>query len=134
MSNFAENKDFFNAIRQFKNARINRAKLVNSLKKRYTTRLVQKIASIFDWSNGNLEPEVFYNRLNDFLLHPKDIDSLAHLRIFKRFAFQMFDMNCDLMICETDIFTFIESHKEDDDFFSKCLIYDMQDISAVFKQ
>ena len=42
-----------------KNARINKNKLVNYLKKRYTGRLVQKATSIFDFSNGNLEKEVF---------------------------------------------------------------------------
>lgn len=108
---------------------------MNYLKKRYTTRIVQKIVSIFDWSNGTLDANDFYTRLNDFLLHPKEItDPVAHLRVFKRFAFQLFDMNCDQNVCETDIFTFIESHKEDNDFFSKSLIYDLQDISAVFKQ
>jgi len=56
-----------------KNARINKNKLVNYLKKRYTGRLVQKATSIFDFSNGNLEKEVFYNRLNDVFLNPKEL-------------------------------------------------------------
>lgn len=132
----ASSDDSNEIIRLLKNARINRAKLVNFLKRRYTGRLVQKIASVFDWSNGNLEPDAFYGKLNDFLLHPKETvnDAASHLKIIKRFAFQMLDMNCDKHICETDIFTFIESHKNDNDFFSKCLIFDLQDISSVFKK
>ena len=40
----------------------------------------------------------------------------------------MFDMNCDNLICETDLFTFLELHKNDDKMFKKVLIYDLQDI------
>ena len=39
----------------------------------------------------------------------------------------MFDMNCDQMICETDLFSFLELHKKDE-FFQKTLIFDIQDI------
>lgn len=46
----------------------------------------------------------------------------------------MLDMNCDKSLCEADLFTFIESHKEDNDFFGKCLIYDLQDIAAVLSE
>lgn len=45
----------------------------------------------------------------------------------------MFDMNCDQMICETDLFTFLELHKKDD-FFEKTLIFDIQDIVQAFRQ
>jgi hypothetical protein len=78
-----------NEVTKLKNARINKNKLVNFLRKRYTGRLVQKVASIFDWSNGNVEPEVFYHRLDDVLLHPKECsnDAAAYLRTLKRFAF-----------------------------------------------
>ena len=68
------------------------------------------------------------------LLHLKDQPREAdHLRTLKRFAFQMFDMNCDKMICETDIFTFLESHREDE-YLKTTLNYDMQDIIRAFKQ
>jgi len=79
-----------------KNVRINKNKLVNYLKKRYTGRLVQKVASIFDWSNANVEKEFFYNRLNDVLLNPKELrndrndyisNKLIQLKTLKRFAF-----------------------------------------------
>lgn len=38
-------------------------------------------------------------------------------------------MNCDGQICEGDLFTFLELHKDDNDLFKKTLIYDIQDIS-----
>ena len=44
----------------------------------------------------------------------------------------MLDMNCDSKICENDIFTFLELHREDS-FFKTALIYDLQDIIAAFK-
>ena len=44
----------------------------------------------------------------------------------------MLDMNCDKMLCETDLFTFLELHREDS-FFKTALIYDLQDIVAAFK-
>lgn len=43
----------------------------------------------------------------------------------------MLDMNCDQMICETDLFSFLELHKEDD-YFHKTMIYDLQDIVTAF--
>ena len=43
----------------------------------------------------------------------------------------MLDMNCDQMICETDLFSFLELHKEDE-YFHKTIIYDLQDIVQVF--
>ena len=36
-----------------------------------------------------------------------------HYRLLKKFAFQVLDMNCDRMICEADLFTFLELHKDD---------------------
>ena len=83
---------------RLRNCKMYKGKLVTYLKKRYTGRLVQKLASIFDWSNGNMPHEVFYQRVQDILIKPKELpagDSAGHLRILKRFAFQMFDMNCD---------------------------------------
>ena len=44
----------------------------------------------------------------------------------------MLDMNCDQKICETDLFTFLEAHNEDE-FFKKALNYDLQDIVAAFR-
>ena len=44
----------------------------------------------------------------------------------------MLDMNCDQKICETDLFTFLEMHNEDE-FFKKALNYDLQDIVAAFR-
>lgn len=43
----------------------------------------------------------------------------------------MLDMNCDQKICETDVFTFMELHK-DPTFFERVLIYDIQDILRTF--
>ena len=43
----------------------------------------------------------------------------------------MLDMNCDQMICETDLFSFLELHK-DDEYFHKTMIYDLQDIVTAF--
>ena len=91
--------------------------LLTYLKKRYTSRLAQKFASLFDWSNGQIDYDVFYQRIEAVLLRPRDIHSDdEHLGIIKKFAFQMFDMNCDQMICETDLFTYLELHKNDDYF------------------
>ena len=70
----------------------------------------------------------------DVLLKPKDLNinnpnyNTEHIKFLKKFAFQLLDMNCDGMICETDLFTFLELHKDDDNFFKTTLIYDMQDI------
>lgn len=46
----------------------------------------------------------------------------------------MLDMNCDNMICETDLFTYLELHNKDDDHFSKCMIYDIQDIGMTLQE
>jgi len=42
-------------------------------------------------------------------------------------------MNCDNQLCETDLFSFLELHKQDE-FFRHCLNYDLQDIGVAFKQ
>ena len=107
------------------------------MKKRYSTRLSQKLASIFDYPNIAIEYDVFYKRLEEILLvnhrtPPVDPrDPVEHARTLKRFAFQMLDMNCDQMICETDLFSFLELHK-DDEYFHKTMIYDLQDIITAF--
>ena len=81
---------------------------------------------------------MFYQRLETVLVHPKASDfeqgdyEKQHIRLLKKFAFQMLDMNCDKMLCETDLFTFLELHREDS-FFKTALIYDLQDIVAAFK-
>lgn len=63
--------------------------------------------------------------LEKCLIRPKDAaDEIQHVRILKRFAFQMLDMNCDQMICETDLFTFLELHSEDS-FFRETLTQDI---------
>ena len=120
---------------RLKNAKINKKGLNQFLKKRYTGRLMQKIACIFDWSKGFLDYNDFYTRLSDVLLHPKEpSDAESHKKILKKFAFQMFDMNCDHQICETDIFTFLELHNKDDDLFKQVLIYDIQDILVALRR
>lgn len=43
----------------------------------------------------------------------------------------MLDMNCDQKICETDVFTFMELHK-DHSYFEQVMIFDMQDILQTF--
>lgn len=48
----------------------------------------------------------------------------VHITALKKLAFQMLDMNCDKKICETDLFTFMESHK-DQTFFEQVLVSDM---------
>ena len=40
----------------------------------------------------------------------------------------MFDMNSDSHICESDLFTFMELHK-DDEFYQNVMTQDLQDIS-----
>ena len=93
------------------------------------------MACIFDWSNTQESYEPFYQRLIDVLLKPKDLKDNSsnyqydHSKLLKKFAFQILDMNCDGMICEADLFTFLELHKEDSEFFKTTLIYDIQDIS-----
>jgi len=42
-------------------------------------------------------------------------------------------MNCDDRLCETDLFGFLEHHKQDL-FFEECLIYDLQDIGKALKE
>lgn len=73
------------------------------------------------------------------LFPPKDgtMDDLKHMKVhvtaLKKLAFQMLDMNCDKKICETDLFTFMESHK-DQTFFEQVLVSDMQDIVKTFEK
>ena len=45
----------------------------------------------------------------------------------------MLDMNCDGKICETDIFSFMEMHNNDE-FFRETFLFDMQDIVRKFKE
>ena len=122
---------------RYQNVKVDRRILVSYLKKRYSSRLAQKLASIFDWSNIAVEYDVFYKRLEEILLvnhrtaHADQRDPVEHVRTLKRFAFQMLDMNCDQMICETDLFSFLELHKEDD-YFHKTMFYDLQDIVSAF--
>lgn len=114
--------------------KVTRKTLMTYLRKRFATRVATKMACIFDWSNQQVPAEAFYQRMLDVLLRPKDMNSSSpnyaedHKRLLKKFAFQMFDMNCDNLICETDLFTFLELHKNDDKMFKKVLIYDLQDI------
>ena len=115
-----ENKD----IKNLKNASINKKTLMNYLKKRYTHRLAQKMTALFDWSNLQIDYDVFYSKLENLLVRPRDCeDEEHHLRIIKKFAFEMLDMNCDRMVCEVDLFSFLEMHT-DKDYFKETLIYD----------
>jgi hypothetical protein len=40
-------------------------------------------------------------------------------------------MNCDSHLCETDLFTFMELHK-DDEYYQNIMVYDVQDIAQAF--
>lgn len=53
-----------------------------------------------------------------------DTYATKHVKTLKKFAFQMLDMNCDGKICETDIFSFMEMHNNDE-FFRETFLYDM---------
>jgi len=44
----------------------------------------------------------------------------------------MLDMNCDSHLCETDLFTYLELHK-DDEYYQNIMIYDIQDIAQAFR-
>ena len=113
------------------NLKVTRKTLIAYLRRRYSARVATKMACIFDWSNTQESYEAFYQRLVDVLLKPKDLNSNAvnyqydHSKLLKKFAFQILDMNCDGMICEADLFTFLELHKEDSEFFKTTLIYDI---------
>ena len=118
-----ENKDK-HEIKNLKNAGINKKTLMNYLKRRYTNRLSLKIAALFDWSNLQIDYDVFYQRIESILVRPRDCESEEdHLRVLKKFAFQMLDMNCDKLVCEVDLFNFLELH-ENDTFFKETFIYD----------
>ena len=93
--------------------------------------MAQKISSIFDWSQTQIEYNVFYETIEKVLLRPRDMQKEEHIRNFKKFAYCMFNMNCDGGICEADLFTFLELHS-DNEFFKKALIFDIQDISNAF--
>ena len=110
-----------------------RPTLLAFLKTRYTARLAQKLATIFDWSNGMIDYDVFYKELERILIKPKDANEMQHVRLMKRFAFMMLDMNCDQMLCETDLFTFLQSHDQND-FFRETLNHDIQAIAEAFTQ
>lgn len=113
--------------------------LTNFLKNRYTGRIANKLAAIFDWSNPQLEYYAFYERVDSILFPQKDPSMNDqqhmnfHIRSLKKLAFQMLDMNCDLKICETDLFSFMELHK-DNTFFEQVLIHDMRDIVKNFEK
>jgi len=71
-------------MRTILNVKIMRKTLLAYLKKRYTSRLASKMTCIFDWSNQQLEYDVFYSRMDAVLLRPKDLDLMKTL---KKFAF-----------------------------------------------
>ena len=124
------------------NLKVTKTSFTNYLRKHYAARVAQKMSCILE-SQQNYSHEDFYTRVNDLLLKPKDPHNIEnkrdlpheeHKRLLKKFAFQMLDMNCDGMICETDLFTFLELHKDDDTFFKTTLIYDIQDIARAFNK
>jgi len=53
-----------------------RPTLLAFLKTRYTARLAQKLATIFDWSNGMIDYDVFYKELERILIKPKDANEM----------------------------------------------------------
>lgn len=110
------------------------------LEARYDKRLALKILALFDWS-VNLKFEKFTERVHEFILKPRsdggDNDYSESVRTLKLLAFNLFDMNNDGMLCESDLFSLLRctqkdkifnSESEKDDFF-KQVIYD--DILAI---
>lgn len=136
----SEKKIMPHTIEKIQNLKVTRKTLIAYLRKRYSARVATKMACIFDWSNTQESYEPFYQRITDVLLKPKDLNMMSasyqndHYRLLKKFAFQVLDMNCDRMICEADLFTFLELHKDDNQFFKTTLIYDIQDISKALNQ
>ena len=115
--------------KNLKNFKVGRRNLQTYLKKRYNLRLASKMSAIFDWS-VQVDYDAFYNRVSDILLRPK-AEGGDHLKTLKRFAFQLFDMNSDQMICETDIFAFMK-HLPKDPFFQSVLVHDLRDLLKAF--
>ena len=89
---------------KLQNRKLIKKYLLTYLKRRYTSRLAQKIASIFNWSNGQLEFDVFYQTIHQMLLDPNGIKDTfqrdmretnqdpaesmrTHIRTLKKFAF-----------------------------------------------
>ena len=55
--------------------KVTRKTLMSYLRKRFTTRVATKMACIFDWSNQQVPADVFYQRMIDVLLKPKDMNT-----------------------------------------------------------
>ena len=88
------------------------------------------MAAIFDWTD-NSQYTNYFQQLGNILLHntvkAQSIPIDTHIQQLKTFAFNLYDVNCDNFVDETDMFCFIKNVKSER-FFQKVLQYDMNDI------
>ena len=86
------------------------------LEARYDKRIALKILTLFDWS-VNLKFEKFTERILDFILRPRsdggENDYNESVRTLKQLAFNLFDMNNDGMLCESDLFSLLRCTQKD---------------------
>jgi Ca2+-binding EF-hand superfamily protein len=85
------------------------------LEARYDKRIAQKILVLFDWSNP-LKFDKFTERILEFFLQPgtgTDNDYMESVRTLKLMAYNLYDMNNDGMLCESDLFSLLRCMQKD---------------------
>jgi len=114
------------------------------LEARYDKRIAQKILVLFDWSNP-LKFDKFTERILEFFLQPgtgTDNDYMESVRTLKLMAYNLYDMNNDGMLCESDLFSLLRCMQKDrifsdesqrDEFFKQVLYQDIMDIEKCIR-
>jgi len=86
------------------------------------------MVAMFDFGENYLNYHKFYRQLFDLVINQDQAD-FEILESAKHFAFQVYDMNCDESLDQTDMFSFIKDVKNDGLFNSACY-KDIQDIQT----
>jgi hypothetical protein len=90
-----------------KSIKIGEKEIRRYLASRYHSRLATKMCALFDWSVQKLTFDHYDLNIKKFLQGAQGEDYHEQLIMYKTFAFNLFDVNCDNAICKYDLIALI---------------------------
>jgi hypothetical protein len=106
---------------------VEKKKLKKFLQDRYSLRVATKMVGLFDFALA-LDYRTFYKQLFEHMIEPADLLDTA-----RQFAFNLYDVNCDRVIDQNDLFAFITDLKSRDVLTEACY-QDIHNIQEFIKE